>query len=285
MTMNETDYSFNVKKLKESEIYDFDTVDEHETGINVDRMRLPDRYDIAKYYKRDYSKPSSYDDFGNPRYEKGTWEKKENPPHITKKDFEWQVTYKFPSSRHPNKAPKGKYGGNNVTYRRLYLILCEHFNGGNFFIDEYFETIYPYTMRPEVDARLQPLKEQIISFAEDIIGDARITQKGTLDKRTKKGRLAEQELKVLEELAQETEDRYGEILAKEIKDDIIASVTNGALPCQMFADSWKTIKARTRVGLSAFPRFSATEELIRSIKIYVKIGGNKQWQTRQGILV
>lgn len=283
--MHEYDYSRNVKKLFLDEIYDLDTEDEHETGINNGRMRLPDRYDISKYYARDYSQPSGYDNFGNPKYENGTWEKKEVLPEITSKDFDWQITYKFPATRHPNKAPKGKYGGDNVTYRRLYLILCEHFNGGNFFIDEYFETIYPYTVKPEVDALLQPLKEQILSFAEDIIAYSRITKHGTIDRRYRRGKQAIAELEDLEDYARRIEDEYGDTLAERIKDDIIASMTSGSLPCQMFSNSWRTSLERTRVGLKAYPRFVATEELIRSIQIFVKIRGNQQWETRQGIRV
>jgi hypothetical protein len=54
-------------------------------------------------------------------------------------DFDWQITYSFPSDLHNNVTGLGKiYGGETVTYRRLYLILCEAFNNGEFFVDEYF---------------------------------------------------------------------------------------------------------------------------------------------------
>ena len=74
MTMRKSDYSKNAELL-DWEAYDYDTRDVHETGINDNRMRLPDRYDIVKFYKRN-KRPSSYDEFGNPRYEKGQWVKK-----------------------------------------------------------------------------------------------------------------------------------------------------------------------------------------------------------------
>lgn len=283
--MTKQDYSLDVDRLYSDEIFDLDTADEHETGINAGRMRLPNRYDIAKYYARNVSQPSGYDNIENPLYEVGTWEDKENTPEITSADFDWQVTYRFPSFRHPNRAPKGKYGGNNVTYRRLYLILCEHFNGGKFFIDEYFETIYPYTMKSVVDNLLQPLKEQIITYAEDIvIADNRITKKGKIDRRYKKGKQAVQMLIDLENYARRTEEQYGDMFAERIKEDIISAITSGSLPCQMFSNTARTRAERARVGLREAPRFSATSELIRSIEIYVKIRGN-EWKTRQGILV
>ena len=50
--LREVDYSSDAK-LRDYEIYDYDTVDEHETGINAGRMRLPNRYDIAKFYKKE----------------------------------------------------------------------------------------------------------------------------------------------------------------------------------------------------------------------------------------
>ena len=85
--MSKSNYSKN-EELLEEEIYDFDTVDVHETGINKKRMRLPERYDIAKYYKRNKRNP-----------ERGKWvNKNENEiPEFTDADFNWQITYSFPS--------------------------------------------------------------------------------------------------------------------------------------------------------------------------------------------
>ena len=39
-------------ELLDIEIFDFDTSDMNETGINEDRMKLPGSYDISKYYNR-----------------------------------------------------------------------------------------------------------------------------------------------------------------------------------------------------------------------------------------
>ena len=68
--MTKTDYSKDVKLLSE-EIYDYDTIDQNETGINDGRMRLPTRYDISKYYKRNKRNRGKYR-----AGEYGQWKKK-----------------------------------------------------------------------------------------------------------------------------------------------------------------------------------------------------------------
>ena len=49
--MRSIDYSSNMP-LYDYESHDWDVSTTHVTGINDDRMRLPTRYDIAKFYKR-----------------------------------------------------------------------------------------------------------------------------------------------------------------------------------------------------------------------------------------
>ena len=119
--MNKVDYSKDAELL-DVEITDYDTVNGNDTGINDTRMRLPRRYDIVKYYKRNKRNT-----------ERGQWRKKASPIDFAD-DFDWQITYSFPSTLRNPKTAKGSYGGRTVTYRRLYLILCEHFNGGRYFI-------------------------------------------------------------------------------------------------------------------------------------------------------
>ena len=106
--MIKPNFSADVKPLLAWEIDDFDTQSyklygEHPTGINDGRMRLPTRYDIAKFYKR-YKKTIGKKRAG----EYGTWEKKkkEDLPNISK-DFEWQITYSFPSTLHNNRTEIG----------------------------------------------------------------------------------------------------------------------------------------------------------------------------------
>lgn len=286
MTMRKSDYSKNAELL-DWEAYDYDTSDVHETGINDNRMRLPNRYDIAKFYKRNKT-PSSYDEFGNPRYEKGQWVKKaeEDLPDISD-DFDWQITYNFPSEIHNNISPLNKvYGGAHVTYRRLYLILCERFNEGEFFVDEYFNSVYPSSYAKEaVDVELNNLKGELLYYLEDLTEGAKITTKGTLDKRaTRANRGMASRIKEWEDFAREWEDEKGYELAEIIKDDIIRALGNGEIPLR-HTMSAGTKKKRIQVGYEPEPLFFAMGDLIEHIQLYVKIGGNGQWRTEQGLVV
>jgi len=284
--MRKSDYSKNAELL-DWEAYDYDTRDIHETGINDNRMRLPDRYDIAKFYKRN-KRPSSYDEFGNPRYEKGQWVKKaeEDLPDISD-DFDWQITYNFPTEIHNNISPLNKvYGGAHVTYRRLYLILCERFNDGEFFVDEYFNSVYPSSYAKEaVDVELNNLKGELLYYLEDLTEGAKITTRGTLDKRaTRANRGMASRIREWEDFAREWEEEKGYELAEIIKDDIIRALGNGEIPLR-HTMSAGTKKKRIQVGYEPEPLFFAMGDLIEHIQLYVKIGGNGQWRTDQGLVV
>ena len=284
--MRKSDYSKNAELL-DWEAYDYDTRDVHETGINDNRMRLPNRYDIAKFYKRN-KRPSSYDEFGNPRYEKGQWVKKaeEDLPDISD-DFDWQITYNFPTEIHNNISPLNKvYGGAHVTYRRLYLILCERFNEGEFFVDEYFNSVYPSSYAKEaVDVELNNIKGELLYYLEDLTEGAKITTRGTLDKRaTRVNRGMTSRIREWESFAREWEEEKGYELAEIIKDDIIRALGNGEIPLK-HTISAGTKKKRIQVGYEPEPLFFAMGDLIEHIQLYVKIGGNGQWRTEQGLVV
>lgn len=274
--LREANYSKDVS-LKDYEIYDYDTFDEHETGINDGRMRLPSRYDISKFYKRILE--------GS---EVGEWVKKspEDMPVFTDMDFDWQITYKFPSTPHKNISPLGKiYGGANVSYRRLYLILCEHFNDGDFFVDEYFNSIYPGSwVKDTVDVELNNLKDEFVYYAEDITEGAELTKTGRLSRKQKGYKKYARALKEWSSLAREWEDKKGDELAEYIKDDIIRALANGEIPLNRSLSS-ATREKRAKVGYAEEPLFYAMGDLIEHIQLYVKIGGNGKWKTDQGLVV
>lgn len=290
--MTDYNYSRNARLIDRdylSEVIDLDTVYGNETGINTARMRLPTRYDIAKFYKRDYSKPSSYDKLGNPRYEKGEWVNKDSDelPELTDADFDWQITYKFPSTRHNNITPLGKrYGGEHVTYRRLYLILCEHFNGGEFFIDEYFNSVYPDSwIKEEIDVELHNLQDELTFYASDLMEGAKVTKRGTLDRRRKDSVAYEQKLNEWQAYAQEWEEKKGNELAELLAEDIKRALENGEIPLQLTL-SEGTKKKRIQTGVPTEDTvFFAMGDLIDHIQLFVKLGGNGKWRTEQGILV
>ena len=278
--MIKKDYSKNAQLL-DVEIDDFDTVSymeegEHPIGINDGRMRLPDRYDISKFYLRNKR-----------NREKGRWVKKEDVIDFTD-DFDWQITYSFPATLRDNQLPEGSYGASHMTFRRLYLILCERFNGGDYFIDDYFDSVYPYTIKPEVDKRLERIKAYLIKEASDFLEGAVATKSGKLASSFvyKQNKGMREKLRRYETFKKNWEAIEGDSIASYIKNDIISCMMSGQLQAQCIGhlNQMSTIRRKEELGISN-PVFVATEQLINSLQLYVKIGGKKSWQTRQGILV
>lgn len=273
------DYTSDAE-LKASEIDDFDTTDwaegyEHPTGINEDRMHLPTRYDIRKFYARQKR-----------NRERGVWKNRRTLPDISE-DFDWQITYKFPATLRNSKTESGgRYGARHVTYRRLYLILCERFNGGRYFVDDYFDSVYPHTIKPEIDAYLKDAKRFILNLGSDVLEGAVPTVKGSLDRRRKANRGMEEKLQKFERYKEQFEARFGDVIAERIREDIISCLASGQIPLEFQGFTEGTLEARRKAGIpEGNPEFFATSRLINHIQLFVKIGGNKQWQTRQGILV
>ena len=282
------DYSKNAKLLPE-EITDFSTKFPHPTGINRNRMRLPDRYDISKFYQR-FRKPSSYTDEGVPRYEKGRWVRKSarKMPEFTSEDFNWQITYSFPNELHPNITPIGRqYGAKNMTFRRLYLILCERFNNHVYFIDRYFDEIYPTSwVKEEVDVALHNAKDELMYYLEDLTEGAKITRRGTLNKRQKNYVSFAKAVNDWSDYAREWEDNVGADLAEKISYDIQTRLENGELGLIKTSLSDSTMERRRYAGVPTDDTvFYAMGSLIESLQLEVNIGGTGKWKTEQGLVV
>ena len=284
--LDKVNYAGNAELLP-IEITDFSTMFPHPTGINRNRMKLPERYDIAKYYKRNKT-PSSYDEAGNPRYEKGRWVKKKELPDFTSEDFDWQITYNFPSDLHPNITQLGKaYGADNMTYRRLYLILCERFNGHVYFIDNYFETIYPTSwVKEKVDVALHNAKDELMYYLEDLTEDAVVTKRGKLSKRQEDYGFYARAIDDWSTYAREWEDRVGADLAEDISYDIKTRLENGELGLIKTGLESSTKQKRRYAGVPTDDTvFFAMGSLIDSLQLYITIGGTGKWKTEQGLVV
>lgn len=270
-------YSKNAKLLPE-EITDYSTKFPHPTGINRNRMRLPDRYDIAKAYKR----------IGNRGRGKWVDKKPKQLPDFTSEDFDWQITYSFPNETHPNLTKLGKsYGAPNMTYRRLYLILCERFNSHVYFIDNYFETIYPNSwVKEEVDVALHNAKDELMYYLEDLTEGARVTKRGALDKRQRDYSSYAEAINEWSDYAREWEDEVGADLAEKITYDIQTRLENGELGLIKTGLSESTQARRRWAGVATDDTvFFAMGRLIESLQLEVKIGGTGKWKTDQGIVV
>lgn len=279
--MRSIDYSDNIS-LYEYESHDWDVSLTHVTGINDDRMRLPTRYDIAKFYKR-FRRLNKYG-----KREEGTWKKKARAdlPDISD-DFDWQITYDFADYLRNAKTPTGNtYGGEYVTMRRLYLILCERLNGGKFFIDEYFDQVYPHTIKQDVDERLADLKKEITKGYIETAVDfgVRVTKKGTVYKADRRKRGLQKVLKEYSAKAEAFEEREGKEIADMIKDHIIGCLESGQLPLEIENNTVATERLRVKYGLPETPRFYATGQLIRSMTLYVRLRGKNEWRRPTRIL-
>lgn len=280
------------------EIDDYDTTDVrealeagldpaglHPTGINRSRMRLPEFYDISMYYER--LKRNSRGKWLNPatgKYEKvlrrkgeyGHWKplsSKELPKITSVKGIQWKITYSFPDELHNFISPNGKiYGGENVTYRRLYLILCERFNNKEYFVDTYFKEVYPYTMKEEVDVALQTVKDELNMYKYDVVLDGAIlTKKRELNRRyTRQNAPYFEALREYESFKETWEDEKGEELAELIAEDIKYSLANGLIRLNLSLEASTRVK-RERVGYDPATVFYAMGDLIDHIQLNVGI--------------
>lgn len=200
--------------------------------------------------------------------------------HALKSDHsqpvELSLDYSFPSEIRDNKAPRGTYGGKNVTFKKLYRILCDRFNGGKPFIDDYFDTVYPNTVKDEVDLALDTYKEEVYSMYESMFSDTVYTKSGMPDRRYKVNRGFEVRYAQYEQFKESYAERYGRDIALTIKRDIKECMRSGQLVLERVINHRNkpaTLARRKRAGLPKTPEFYATHQLIDSLQIYVKIGG------------
>ena len=259
----------------------------HPTGINKNRMRLPEFYDISKYYKRykrdvkaEWYNPATgeYETVTRNKGEYGRWVDlpKNKVPDITDVDLkDIIITYSFPDTLHNYISPNSHvYGGQTVTYRRLYLILCERFNNGDFFVDEYFKSVYPFTVKDEVDVALQTMKDEIEMYRDQVaLSGAKLTKKGQLSKAKRYAKINAPYQQAYQEYMQfkeEWEDSHGDELADLIADDIKRALANGEIPLN-WEHTRETIRKRVQAGYAEEPVFYAMGDLIDHIQLYVKV--------------
>ena len=276
---------YDTTDVREALEADLDPAGLHPTGINKSRMRLPEFYDISMYYQRNkrdskgkWFNPSTgeYETVVRNKGEYGHWKKlpESKLPDITDVEgIQWKITYSFPEELHSNISPNGEvYGGNTVTYRRLYLILCERFNNKEYFVDTYFKEVYPYTIKEEVDVALQTVKDELRMYKYDVVLDgAVLTRKGELNKRYRKQNAPYYKaLRDYETFKENWEDEKGEELAELIAEDIKHSLASGVIRLNDIHTAG-TQKARVRAGYDPDTVFYAMGDLIDNIQIQVGI--------------
>ena len=235
--------------------------------------KLPERYDVSKEWDED----------------KGRWRRRQDDvmPGWTSAGFKWQITYDFPARERDNLTPAGKrYGSDNMTFRRLYLILNERFFGGQPFLDTYFTSVYTGSwLEMYAGELLSDMRDEITAGAEEAIGRTRLTREGRLDRRYADTYGARKRLEVYTRKARAWEMSQGVELARLLKEDIKGALASGQLPVQSRGPRTETQKRRATAGLPEEPLLYATGRLIDSVRLYVDLEGDRTWRTRQGILV
>lgn len=193
-----------------------------------------------------------------------------------KDDYEWQVTYKFTSDFRPNYFNGKKYGADNMTYRRLYEILCKRFNNGVYFIDTYFNDVYPYTFKKDIDNYLNDLKERAMKDYVEMTEGVRLNAEGLIDKRYSS---VYRGLGQFDSFLDSEVESEGETFAKLIKADIVRALEMGRIPLADPFVSSKTVMKRMETGLPPFPKFFASGEFINNVIVFCRLR-RKQWQVQ-----
>lgn len=198
--------------------------------------------------------------------------------------FNFDVKYHFPASSFRNPMmPSGLSYGQAWNFDTLYRKLCAEFNDGQLFIDEYFDNIFPYSLRDEMEFFFDDIKNDIVSTYEEFIQNIRLTKKGEFDKRFT---TILKPLMDFTKYARSFVKEQGGYWAERIKEDIIMKMQSGELPTFFNkADNLESTKEkRVKAGLSPEPVFMASGQLINSIIIDVKVG-KKKWKKGHFITV
>lgn len=196
---------------------------------------------------------------------------------LDSEDYEWALTYQFSSDfRDPYFQGIGQYGNPNLSFRRLYIILSEHFNNHQYFIDEYFSSVYPYTMKERVEERLNSTKEEILDFVESEAYTEKLTKSGKLNYRYKIN-------KAVRDIISSVPQSVADELAEEIKHDIESALSNGSIPLN-FSPKDSTLAIRSELGIGSTVGFYATGQLVDDLRIFFSLE-KKGWQTYHGIRV
>lgn len=203
--------------------------------------------------------------------------------------FEFFVSYDF-SDEATRKSRYGSYGsyGGSLPFSTLYKELVA-MNGGRYFIEEYFTTVFNQGTKQEVERILNSIlkehRERGSSFTAFYdITEEMITKKGKLDRRFNLSKdflasgLDEQALiesilsgdsSFLDKLLVIDDDEFEDIRYL-IKEDLEQSLRNGLVPLN-FRLKESTKKRRVSAGISPHPPFVATGQLLNDLEIFIGI--------------
>jgi hypothetical protein len=198
---------------------------------------------------------------------------------LRRSDF--QITYSFPSSRRMSVQSvaghfigvRAPYGSERFTHRQLYDFLCARFNGGERFVDVYFQLIFPRSAAGRELKRFEKLAYDAIEAEySERLGAAlerRTTLAGAPDMRTREGlRLREFDAWKKAGVRQALQG-LGRI-RRSIRDEIIQCLSTGKIRLN-HVNKPETMRLRRDLGLHAEHVFYASGKLIESIEIDIRV--------------
>lgn len=166
-------------------------------------------------------------------------------------DLPYQVSYYFPSKLRPNRVGTKTYGSGKMTFRVLYEALCEGWNAGRPFIEDYFLSVFESHMKHQYEDAVRMLKQQIADEAQ------------------RRRKAHKRYLSNYETWSSPLVKQVFSDLAIETKKDIVASLASGRIPLAKHGLSPRTLEARRRAGIGSDQVFYATGRLIESIVVSV----------------
>lgn len=194
---------------------------------------------------------------------------------------DFQITYSFSSAIRKNKFPlrwakrtllgkKGQYGASGFSFRLLYDFLCREYNGGEYFIDTYFARVFSSRAIFKKFIRLNGrIQESIASEREALLEKVPLKMDGTPNMWYKVSKFF-MNFKAWQDPIIKSECKD---IAREIRLDIIRSLSTGKIPLRKQAVSPSTEKTREHfAGLDARQYFYASGQLIEHLSVYVELG-------------
>jgi hypothetical protein len=195
------------------------------------------------------------------------------------READCQITYSFPAERRQGvtsvlgrfSGTRVWYGSERFTFRQLYDFLCSRFNGGERFVDAYFQAVFPYSA---VGRRFKAFEKRM--YAELNAEHSQRWEEALNRKQTKAGapdRRTAQGLR-LKDFALWKQGRVGSELdqfRREVRDAIIQCLSTGRIPLIHAANAPETMALRKSLGLDYTQVFYASGRLIESIEIDIRM--------------
>lgn len=191
----------------------------------------------------------------------------------------YQITYSFSSAIRKNlfrthTGKKRAYGRPGVSFRLLYDFLCKNFNGGEYFIDNYFKDIF----------KSRSVYERFVGLNDTVMEDMRNEYAEIYDRlpRRKDGlpdrryAITKEYVKSLKTWSKASLRNTASRIAEEVRRDIKACLSTGQMPLKKQAVSEATMRERAKFSIMNRTQFFlASGQLIDNLRIYVAIRGDE----------